>query len=191
MKYNVIYADPPWDFNSRYVSGTTFRPLNEKYETMSDKDIIKMGEQIRNLTTKNSVCFMWTTNAHLMVALKALEEWGFTYKTIAFVWVKMGKTQRIQVNMGMWTMPGSEICLLGVKGTPHKFLKARNIQQVVLEPRTVHSRKPQEVRDRIVKMFGEKARYLELFAREKVYPFDVFGNEVESDVKIEIKRGKP
>lgn len=184
QKYNVIYADPPWDFSSRYTSGTKPRHINEKYDTMSNKDIIGLGKQIQQLTSKNAVCFMWTTNVHLLEALRALKSWGFTYRTIAFVWVKMGKSRKVQVNMGMWTMPGSEICLLGVKGMPHKFLKARNVQQVVIKPRTVHSKKPQEVRDRIVKMFGEKVKYLELFAREKVYPFDVFGNEVINDVDI-------
>lgn len=184
-KYNVIYADPPWRFGSKYVTGNGVEhKLEEKYPTMGDKEIIALGPQIQKLTTKNAVLFMWTTNAHLKVALEALEAWGFTYRTIAFVWVKMSKTQRVRVNMGMWTMPGCEICLLATKGAPHKFLKARNVKQVLLAPRTIHSRKPQEIRDRIVEMFGEKAKYLELFAREKVYPFDVFGNEVESDVTI-------
>lgn len=183
-KYNVIYADPPWDFSSRYISGTKAKSLNEKYNTMSIQDIKDMGGQIQELTSKNAVCFMWTTNAHLKAAIEVLESWGFIYKTIAFTWVKMGKNLKVQVNQGMWTMSGSEICLLGIKGAPHKFLKARNVRQVIIQPRTTHSKKPQEARDRIVEMFGEKAKYLELFAREKVYPFDVFGNEVESDVSI-------
>ena len=134
------------------------------------------------ITTKNSVLFMWTTDAHLKSALEVMEAWGYTYKTIAFIWNKKEKSGKQVCYMGMWTMKGSEICLLGTKGNPHKFLKSRKVRQLVEAERGRHSEKPQGVRDRIVEMFGDKAKYLEMFAREKVAPFDVWGNEVDSNV---------
>ena len=56
-----------------------------------------------------------------------------------------------------------------------------------------HSRKPDEARNRIVELMGDIPR-IELFAREQTNLFgsnldgwDVWGNEVESDVKLENK----
>lgn len=44
-----------------------------------------------------------------------------------------------------------------------------------------HSKKPDEVRDKIIKLMGDVPR-LELFARQKTPGWDVWGNEVESDI---------
>lgn len=190
-KYNVLYADPPWDFSNKFRSGKkredgkfTQHSITEKYPTMSIKELKGLKEFVNRITTKNSVLFMWTTDAHLKSALEVMEAWGYTYKTIAFIWNKKEKSGKQVCYMGMWTMKGSEICLLGTKGKPHKFLKSRKVRQLVEAERGRHSEKPQEVRDRIVEMFGDKAKYLEMFAREKVPPFDVWGNEVDSDVQI-------
>lgn len=181
-KYNVLYVDPPWDFSNKFKGGKKQHSITEKYPTMNIKELKELREFIDKITTKNSVLFMWTTDAHLKSALEVMEAWGYTYKTIGFIWNKKEKSGKQVCYMGMWTMKGSEICLLGIKGNPHKFLKSRKVRQLVEAERGRHSEKPQEVRDRIVEMFGDKAKYLEMFAREKVAPFDVWGNEVDSDV---------
>jgi site-specific DNA-methyltransferase (adenine-specific) len=188
-KYNVLYVDPPWDFSNRFKGkkkiedGKTIQhSITEKYPTMNIKELKELREFIDKITTKNSVLFMWTTDAHLKSALEVMEAWGYTYKTIGFIWNKKEKSGKQVCYMGMWTMKGSEICLLGTKGNPHKLLKSRKVRQLVEAERGRHSEKPQEVRDRIVEMFGDKAKYLEIFAREKVAPFDVWGNEVNNDV---------
>ena len=46
-----------------------------------------------------------------------------------------------------------------------------------------HSKKPQETRDRIIKLVGDLPR-VELFAREAPAGWDVWGNEVESNVVL-------
>lgn len=181
-KYNVLYVDPPWDFSNKFKAGKKQHSITEKYPTMNIKELKELREFIDKITTKNSVLFMWTTDAHLKSALEVMEAWGYTYKTIGFIWNKKEKSGKQVCYMGMWTMKGSEICLLGIKGNPHKFLKSRKVRQLVEAERGRHSEKPQEVRNRIVEMFGDKAKYLEMFAREKVAPFDVWGNEVDSDV---------
>ena len=45
---------------------------------------------------------------------------------------------------------------------------------------------PDEVRKRIVNMYGYIPR-IELFARDKKRGWDVWGNEVVSDISLEIK----
>jgi|BioPla2DNA2_1021312.scaffolds.fasta_scaffold95169_3 N6-adenosine-specific RNA methylase IME4 len=89
-KYNVLYADPPWDFGNRFRSGKkkedgkiTQHSITEKYPTMSIEELKGLREFINKITTKNSVLFMWTTDAHLKSALEVMEAWGYTYKTIA------------------------------------------------------------------------------------------------------------
>lgn len=76
-------------------------------------------------------------------------------------------------------MGNVELCLLARKG---KRI-ACNIKQLVDAERTKPSKMPKEVRDRIVQLMGELPR-VELFAREKVLGWDVWGNEVESDIQF-------
>lgn len=64
--------------------------------------------------------------------------------------------------------------------------KRRN-QPTDFSPLRKHSQKPPEARVKIKKLMGELPA-VELFAREKTPGWDVWGNEVESD--IEIKEAK-
>ena len=58
-----------------------------------------------------------------------------------------------------------------------KYKQANNIESLVIAERTKHSKKPQEVRNRIELLFGDLPR-IELFARDKTPGWDVWGNEV-------------
>ena len=58
----------------------------------------------------------------LREALEVIEAWGFTYKTVAFNWVKQNKTGAgLFWGLGNWTRSNSEICLLAVKGKPKRM----------------------------------------------------------------------
>ena len=54
------------------------------------------------------------------------------------------------------------------------------MSSLVVSPRQEHSRKPDEVRERIVRVFGDVPR-AELFARRRVSGWQAWGNEVECD----------
>ena len=60
---------------------------------------------------------------------------------------------------------------------------SNSVSSVVIAPRREHSKKPDEIRDRIVTLFGDIPR-IELFARQKTDGWDVWGNEVESDIDL-------
>jgi len=77
---------------------------------------------------------------------------------------------------------GVELCLLGVKGHPQR--KVRNIKQTFEALRTKHSQKPFEVRKFIEDLMGNDRTKIELFARQKTEGWDVWGDEVESDIKL-------
>ena len=86
------------------------------------------------------------------------------------------------MGMGRHTRANAEICLLGTKGTGVKRQSA-SIKNTHLFPRSAHSRKPPEFKTLIVDLYGQTSR-LEMFAREKTLDWDVWGNEVESDIEL-------
>lgn len=57
------------------------------------------------------------------------------------------------------------------------------VHSVIYAPIDKHSKKPQETRDRIIKLVGDLSK-VELFAREVPKGWDVWGNEVESSVVL-------
>jgi N6-adenosine-specific RNA methylase IME4 len=89
--------------------------------------------------------------------------WGYSFKTVAFCWSKITVNGKEVANLGQWTMGNVELCLLGTRGSPKRA--ARGVRQLVTAERTIHSRKPADVRRRIEILFGNVPR-LELFARE-------------------------
>ncbi len=70
-----------------------------------------------------------------------------------------------------------EICLFGTKGKMLQYKKENNVKQLIRAERTKHSKKPQEVRDSIIRMFGDIPK-IEIFARQCVDKWDCWGNEV-------------
>ena len=190
-KYNIIYADPAWNFGNRLRNGSpeangtknmVHRELSETYNTMTIKDICNL--KVNKISDKDCILFIWTTDAHLEEAIKVINAWGFKYKTIGFTWLKKEKSGTQSCYVGFWTLKCGEICLLATKGSMNKYLKKRNVRQLVEATRGGHSEKPNEVRQRIVEMFGSKLSKIELFARKKYEGWDSWGNEVVSDVVL-------
>ena len=111
-----------------------------------------------------------------------MESWRFTYKSVAFVWIKQNrKSDALFWGMGYWTRANAEICLLATRGHPKRVVK--NIHQVILSHIEEHSKKPDEARKRIEQLMGNCSR-IELFARQKSPDWDVLGNEVVSDIEF-------
>lgn len=176
-KYQIIYADPPWSYNDK-MSGHSFS-LDHEYETQSKDWIAKLP--VGGVVDKDCVLFLWAVSPQLPEALEVIKAWGFKYITVAFVWSKNTVNGKKVSNLGRWTMGNVEVCLLGRKGKPQRICK--NIKQLVEAERTIHSKKPDEVRKRIVELMGDIPR-LELFAREQTEGWDVFGNEVENSITL-------
>lgn len=166
-KYQIILADPPWAYNDQGCQGT----MANHYKGMKLKDICNLS--INSITDKNCILFMWATYPMLKEALQVIETWGFVYKSIAFQWVKLNPKSRTPFyGLGRWTRGNTEPCLLATKGKPKRI--SSSVFQLVQESRSGHSKKPQEVRKRIVELMGDLPR-IELFARGK-RDKDLFGN---------------
>lgn len=96
---------------------------------------------VRELADKNCILFMWVTFPTLREAFSVIDAWGFTYKTVAFAWVKQNKkTSSLFWGMGYWTRANVELCLLATKGSPKRH--SANVHQVVFAPIAEHSKKP-------------------------------------------------
>lgn len=171
-KYSIIYADPPWRYNQKGVSGAA----EKHYPTMSIEELCALP--VAEISASDSVLFLWTTFPQLPSALQLIKAWGFSYKTVGFVWLKKNrKSDSWLCGMGFWTRGNAEICLLATKGHPKR--KAANVHQFIISPIREHSRKPDEAREKIVALMGDLPR-IELFARQTSPGWDVWGNEVES-----------
>lgn len=148
--------------------------LDHEYETQHKNWIAALP--VQQIADKDCTLFLWATSPLLPEAFEVMKAWGFKYKTVAFCWSKRTKHGKYVSNLGRWTMGNIELCLLGVKGKPKRV--ARNVKQLVIAERTKHSKKPDEVRDRIVTLMGDLPR-IELFAREKVNGWDCLGYDID------------
>lgn len=137
---------------------------------------------VSGISAKDSVLFLWATFPQLPEALQLISAWGFMFKTVAFCWVKQNpKSPGWFFGMGNWTRANAEICLLATKGHPKRV--AADVSQLIIAPREEHSKKPDETRDRIVRLMGDLPR-VELFARQAPPGWDVWGNEVQSTIAL-------
>lgn len=176
LHYKIIYADPPWRYNRSKGSGVA----ENHYRTMSTQDICTLP--VAEIADKDSVLFLWATFPNLPEAMKVIKAWGYTYKTVAFVWIKKNKkTDSLFFGMGFWTRSNSEVCLLATKGNIHR--ESAKVHQVIITPVSAHSQKPEEARERIVELMGNLPR-IELFARQRLQGWHVWGNEVECDIEL-------
>jgi site-specific DNA-methyltransferase (adenine-specific) len=180
-KYQIIYCDPPWKYNSRVNHKTRFRGGAEgHYPLMTIEQIENLP--ISRLADDNCALFLWCTFPYLNEQIKLFNHWGFKYRTVGFTWIKTNsKNGKPFFGVGYYAKSNAEVCLLGIKG---KLKPVTNsISSIVISPRRLHSQKPNEVRSLIVELFGNLPR-VELFAREKSLGWDVWGNEVKSDITL-------
>ena len=174
MKYQIIYADPPWRFKVWCFGTGRGRLPDNHYPTMALEDICSLP--IKDIMDKNCILFLWTTFPKLQESFQVIESWGFTYKSAGFVWVKTNKSGSYWMGLGYWTRGNPEVCLLATRGHPHRVDKA--VPQLLVAPRGKHSVKPDEVRDRIVQLVGDLPR-IELFAREQIEGWDAIGYDID------------
>lgn len=173
--FPLIYADPPWSYETWSKKGAG-RTASSHYDVMSLEDIAALP--VRDIAAKDAVLLMWATYPHLNVAFEVMHRWGFTYKTVAFTWIKLNpRGMGIAIGNGHYTRANAEIVLLGTRGKGLPRLR-RDIPQVLMTPRRAHSKKPADVRDRIVMLFGDLPR-VELFARQPSDGWISYGNEID------------
>ena len=137
---------------------------------------------VETLAEKDCLLFLWATFPQLPEALRLIRAWGFTFKTVAFVWLKLNKKSPTWFyGLGYWTRGNAEICLLAKRGKPKR--RSAGVHQFIISPVEEHSKKPDVTRDKIIELAGDLPR-VELFARQKAPGWDVLGNEGDSDLSL-------
>lgn len=166
--FAAIYADFPWAFeaytNKRAVPQ---RAPGQHYDTMTEAELARLP--IPALAAKDCALFTWVTDSHLEHCLRLINGYGFTFKTVVFIWDKR------TMSLGHWTRKEGEICLLSTRGKPSRIDKG--VRQIHCEVRREHSRKPEEFRHRVERLVA--GPYLELFGRQPRPGWQIAGNEAD------------
>lgn len=182
-KFGVIYSDPAWQFVARGKNGNK-RSQEAHYKTMTLDEIKALP--VADVAAKDCFLFMWTTGPHLKQAFAVIDAWGFKYSGMGFTWIKLKKSAPtlfltradLHIGMGYTTRKNAEFCLLARRGRPKRLRK--DIQEVIISARREHSRKPDEVYDRIEQFAS--GPYLEMFARTERKGWKSWGNETKKFV---------
>lgn len=165
-KYKTILLDPPFETIQRGTYGAC-----NHYPLMSVDEIRKMP--IGELVDDAAHSWLWVSNSTLRIGFDLLEEWGFTPRSV-FTWIKP------RMGLGIYLRNATEHVLLGTRGkAPVKFRSQINWG---IFPVQDHSHKPEEIFDIIERV--SPGPYLELFARRRRPGWDVWGDEIDSDIVI-------
>ena len=175
MRYEVIYADPPWPEKG---SGRVKRGADRHYPLMSVSEVKQLGKVVCEVAAPDALLFLWTTNRFLPDAIEVLKEWGFVYKT-NIVWCKD------RFGLGFYFRGQHELCLFGIRGRPPHSIQGSTRTGRFVPPSVIHARrekhsqKPVEVYA-IIERFSD-GPYLEMFARNRRPKWDSWGKDLERE----------
>jgi N6-adenosine-specific RNA methylase IME4 len=158
--FDVIYADPPWDYYYKLRGAP-----DDHYPTMKTEDICDLEIPAAD----DAVLFLWATNPKLEDALTVIKAWGFDYKTNR-VWVKD------IWGTGYYFRGQHELLLLATRGDMGPPPMATRLSSVLHAPRGNHSEKPGEIYDMIEAMYPGHT-YLELFSRNEREGWEMWGHD--------------
>jgi N6-adenosine-specific RNA methylase IME4 len=195
--FRCILADPPWRFTLRSEKGMGRSPdglskakqkhnaAENHYPTMAPEEIL--GLPVGQVAADDCILFLWAVDPLLPLALEVGRAWGFTYKTVAFVWAKRRRVtsrrgnaldhpdhKEFPMGTGYWTRANPEICLLFTRGAPKRL--SASVRKLVLAARREHSRKPDEIYDHIEQLCAGPR--LEMFARHARAGWTSWGNQL-------------
>ncbi len=182
--YPVVYADPPWSFETRSEAGQGRSP-SRHYPTRPIVDIIT--DPVADLAAPDCHLFLWVTGPMVAKGLHVdvMRGWGFEPSSLAFVWIKTNDPASIRyaetweqvlwAGGGFTTRQNAELIMLARRGSPKRM--ATDVRQVIVAPRREHSRKPIEAIKRIERYTGTTG--VELYCRSRRLGWDVFGNDLD------------
>ena len=110
------------------------------------------------------ILWLWTTHKDIWMAKTILEHWDFNYKGM-IIWDKE------KMGIGTWLRFQCEFCLLGIRGKP--LWENKGIRDIIREPRTGHSNKP----ECFYKMIDDNfiGRKLDYFYGKKRKGWEIYG----------------
>lgn len=186
--YKTILADPPWEYGPWAASSNRHRPNDRPrplpYETMTVGQICALP--VADLAAEDCELYLWTTNKYLPAAFDVIGAWGFTYCQ-TLTWCKRPRG----TGQGGLYCPTTEFLILGRRGEmPKNKERIDSTWWQIKRPHNSHSKKPAFFYELIE--FQSDPPRLEMFARpitpmfQKIEGWDTWGNEIESDVEMEV-----
>ena len=140
---------------------------------------------VADVTEDNCALFFWSVWPRLFDAKTVIDAWGFSYRTLAFVWVKLNKNSMgLFTGMGYYGRANTEPCLLAVRG--RMPVEAHDVLSVIMSPIREHSQKPSEQYDKIERLYPN-GNYLELFARNTRPNWTSIGHGIDGkDIRVSL-----
>lgn len=187
--YGVIYADPPWAFRGYKSDGVPQRSPEQHYPTMTLSEMAQLP--VWRLAAPHCALLMWSTSSHTDQSFRLAHSWGFHFKSKAFCWAKLIKSRaefeedeifdhpmsdsHWHMGMGYGTRRNTEDCWLFTRGAPERL--DAGVRELVVSPLRDHSRKPDEMYEKIQRLYA--GPYLELFARNRRAGWSSWGNQTD------------
>ncbi|NEO85481.1 MAG: hypothetical protein F6J87_14720 [Spirulina sp. SIO3F2] len=185
--YDVILADPPWQYGSRGPRHGQFGALD--YDTLTVEEICAIP--VAAIAATNAALFLWFTGSFMPEACQVVKAWGFRFIRIDKVWGKLTKNDKPAAVAGPWGLSDCEFLALGVRGQMcNQQPRPRNQYTLVEEESSLlvreqrpprHSEKP-EIFHQLIEQRFPNAQRIELFARDCHDGWDVWGNEVARQI---------
>lgn len=164
--FGTILADPPWDVQQKGGLGA-----QAHYDLMTLEAIKAMP--VRDLAAPDAHLWLWVTNATLRAGYDVIEAWGFTPRS-PLTWIKP------RLGLGNYLRNATEHLLLGTRGNAPVRFRAQPTW--MFAPLQEHSHKPEEQYAVIERI--SHGPFLELFARRRQLGWAVWGNEIDSDIRV-------
>lgn len=180
-KYQIIYADPPWII--RKGGKKSVRPKSSgealDYPVITTEEISKHLLWATENSEENAVFFLWTIDKYLHEAEQMMRLLGWKLHA-RMIWNKV-----TGIPAAFTIRYGHEYLLYYYKGKLIPVAKDERgkIHSVFTEQVKKHSQKP-EIAYQIIQRLYPNGERLEMYARNKREGWDVWGNEVESDISL-------
>lgn len=170
FKYDVIVADPPWDFVN-YSAAGTLKGADPHYDVMTLGAI--MALRVGDLARGDCLLLLWTTGWAIATgqAQTVARAWGFNPIT-EMVWLKRTESGKRRMGTGYRVRSMHEPILVCTIGNPRHRPLLSAFDGVARE----HSRKPDEFYA-IVERQTPNAFRCDLFARQTRVGFDGWGDQ--------------
>jgi N6-adenosine-specific RNA methylase IME4 len=172
IKAGAILADPPLAFETWSRKGEDRTPQHH-YGCLSFDELAAIP--VASIAAPDCFLFLWVPLRSVDLVKPLIEAWGFAFSGSAFTWAKLNrKAPTWFMGGGYGTRHNAEICWLGRRGHPQR--RSKGVRELIVAPRREHSRKPDEVYQRVEALCH--GPYVELFARQQWAGWTCVGDEV-------------
>jgi N6-adenosine-specific RNA methylase IME4 len=172
-KYNVIVIDPPWEVK-KIIRNVRPNQISMDYPMLSIDNIKSLP--VNTLANDNCLCFIWTIQKYLFNTKDILESFRFKH-LLTIAWDKSNGLCLFGFHYKV------EFIVVGYKGKIDMYPHRTAIPCSFQAKSEKHSAKPDEFYKYLSLIPGNK---LDMFARKEREGWDVWGNEVKSNINLTV-----